>query len=123
VLGEPAQATAPRRVAMAGGLQVHERATPGGVAVREFVGADGRVFAVAWHGRLKPDLHALLGAYASDYEAAARETMQRRPGLRRNVQLQRGDLVVQASGYLNSFSGRAYLASRLPAGVGVDALR
>jgi hypothetical protein len=64
----------------------------------------------------------LLGSHAPAFAAAARDAMKT-PGLRRHVVLQRDDLVVRSSGHLNAFTGRAYLRSRVPTNVDVDAIR
>lgn len=111
-----------RALRVAAQVQAHEITMADGSSVREFVSADGVVFAVAWHTRSKPRLEPLLGEHAPSYAAAAGEAM-RQPRMRRSALLQRGDLVVEASGHLNSFVGRAYLRSRVPAGVSVDELR
>ena len=93
-----------------------------GSSIREYTTAGGIVFAVAWSTRFKPDLAALLGQHAVTYAAAASEAMKA-PGIRRQVDLRRGDLVVQSAGRMNAFVGKAWLRSLVPAGVDVDALR
>jgi len=102
--------------------QVHEIVMADGSRIREFVSADGVVFAVAWNTRLKPDLQALLGLHHSAYMAAAREAL-RQPGVHRHVVLRQGDLVVHSSGHLNSFVGKAYVPSLVPRGTDLDAIR
>ncbi len=93
-----------------------------GSSIREFISPDGIVFAVSWSTRFKPNLESLLGTHAAGYAAAASEAM-RTPGIRRNVALQRGDLVVHSTTHLNAFVGRAYLRSLVPQGIGADELR
>jgi len=93
-----------------------------GSSIREYTNAGGIVFAVAWSTRFKPDLTALLGQHAVAYAAAASEVMKA-PGIRRQVELRQGDLVVQSAGRLNAFIGKAWLRSLVPEGVDVDALR
>ena len=93
-----------------------------GSSIREFVTPSGVVFAVAWSTRFKPDLEALLGAHATTYATAASEAL-RLPGIRRHVELRRGDLVVRSTAHLNAYVGTAWLQSLVPQGVGVDALR
>ena len=97
----------------------HETTTAAGTLVRQFVSADGRVFAVAWSGPAKPDLRELLGTYFADF-TDARDPTQRSHGQRR---LENADLVVQSGGRMRAFSGRAYLPSKLPTGVLLDDLR
>jgi Protein of unknown function (DUF2844) len=103
----------------AAGYAVHELDTPAGTAVRQFAGADGTVFAVAWQGPFLPDLRTLLGAYFQPYAQAARAKRSRRGPLHLEV----GGLVVESSGHMRSFRGRAYLSDRLPEGVTLDAIR
>jgi len=110
------------RVSASPAAQVHEISAPDGSTIREYALANGTVFAVAWSTRLKPDLESLLGKYHIDYAAAAGEAM-RRPGIRRRAALARGDLVVHSSGYLNTFSGKAYVPSLVPAGFNIDGIR
>ena len=55
------------RVTPSQGYAIHEMQSPGTV-LREFVGADGRVFAVSWHGPSNPDLRQVLGSYYANYE-------------------------------------------------------
>jgi hypothetical protein len=113
---------AARKTTAAGGVQIHEISSPDGSTVKEFVAANGIVFAVVWHTRLKPDLEQLLGRHHADYAAAASEAMKR-PGIQRNVVLRRGDVVVQSSGHLNAFVGKAYVPSLIPAGFSIDDIR
>lgn len=103
-------------------VRTHEITLADGSSIRQFVTPGGIVFAVAWSTRFKPDLAALLGAHAASYAAAASEAM-RAPGIRRHVELRRGDLVVQSTAHLNSHVGKAWLQSLVPEGVRVDALR
>jgi hypothetical protein len=103
--------------------RVHIQTMPDGSTIRQFVGADGRIYAVAWNTRSKPRLDLLLGTHFANFEAGGREAMRLRPGVMHSASVQRGDLVVEASAHLNAHVGRAYLRSRLPVGVPLDALR
>ena len=98
--------------------KVHEIQLPTGTMLREFVGADGKVFAVAWNGPSKPDLRQALGKYFDAMVSAPRTKFQDRKHLR----IQQGDLVVQGSGHMRALSGRAYLASAIPSGVNLGDL-
>ena len=95
------------------GYRVHEIQLPGGTLLREFVAPDGNVFAVAWNGPTKPDLRQALGKYFDAMVSAPKPKFADR----RHLQIQQGDLVVQGSGHMRAFSGRAYLASAIPSGV------
>ena len=98
--------------------RVHEMTLNTATVVREFVGLDGNVFAVAWHGPYMPNLRQTLGKYFDTMVSAPRAGRQDR----NHVQIQAGDLVVQNGGHMRSFSGRAYLASAIPAGVNMGDL-
>ncbi|HXP64722.1 MAG TPA: DUF2844 domain-containing protein [Steroidobacteraceae bacterium] len=100
------------------GYRVHEIQLPSGTVMREFVGTDGKVFAVAWQGPTRPDLRQALGQYFDSYLSAPRSKFADR----RHVQVQQGDLIVQAGGHMGALSGRAYLASAVPSGVSIGDL-
>jgi len=100
------------------GYRVHEIQLPGGTLLREFVAPDGNVFAVAWNGPTKPDLRQALGKYFDAMVSAPKPKFADR----RHLQIQQGDLVVQGSGHMRAFSGRAYLASAIPSGVNLGDL-
>lgn len=110
-----AAATTQRTLALSAGVQVYERASGDGGVIREYVSADGVVFAVSWNTRFKPRLSELLGRYHEAYAAAASEAL-RRPGIQRQSVLQAQDLVVRSTSHLNVFSGRAFVPSLVPAG-------
>jgi hypothetical protein len=98
--------------------RIHEIQLPSGTLLREFVAPDGNVFAVAWNGPTKPNLRQALGRYFDTYVSAPRPKFADR----RHVQIQQGDLIVQGSGHMRAFSGRAYLASAIPSGVNLGDL-
>lgn len=98
--------------------RVHEIRLPGGTLLREFVAPGGNVFAVAWNGPTKPNLRQALGKYFDAMVSAPKPKFADR----RHLQIQQGDLVVQSSGHMRAFSGRAYLASAIPSGVNLGDL-
>ena len=100
-----------------GPYTVHTIALPSGTVVREYAGADGIVFGVAWEGPTLPDLKTTLGT-AFDRFAAASPTRGGSP-----LAVSADDLVVYSGGHLRAFSGRAYLPHALPAGVDADVVR
>jgi uncharacterized protein DUF2844 len=100
------------------GYRVHEIQLPTGTVMREFVAPNGNVFAVAWRGPTRPDLHQALGQYFGAFTAAPRSKLSDR----RHVQIQQGDLVVQSGGHMRALSGRAYLLSAIPSGVNIGDL-
>jgi hypothetical protein len=92
---------------------------PDGTLLREFVAPDGNVFAVAWNGPTQPNLRQALGKHFDALVAAPRAKIADH----RHLQIQQGDLVVQASGHMRAaISGRAYLASAIPSGVNLGDL-
>jgi hypothetical protein len=100
------------------GYRVHEIQLPSGTLVREYVGADGNVFAVTWRGPFMPNLRQTLGQYFDEYSAAA----QASHADRNRLQVRQSDLVVQISGHMRAYSGRAYLPQAIPSGVSVGDL-
>ncbi len=95
------------------GFRVHEIQLPSGTSVREFVGADGKVFAVAWRGPVPPNLRQMLGRFFEPFATAAGA---RRTG-HSHLQVRTADLVVQSGGHMRAFAGRAYLPQSVPNGV------
>jgi len=114
VPGEAARMKAAVRVAGHDSYSVHEMKTPQGTVVREYVGPAGVVFAVTWHGPFNPDLQQLFGNYWQQYLTASaiypshnhRQQVINEPGL-----------VVQRSGRMRAFSGRAWIPGMLPQNV------
>ena len=101
------------------GYRLHELQLPSGTKVREFAGADGKVFAVAWNGPVPPNLRQMLGRYFDPLVTAA-STKRTSHG---HLQVQTNDLVVQAGGHMRAFAGRAYLPQSVPNGVDLGELR
>ena len=102
-----------------GNYRVHEIRLPSGTVLREYAAIGGNVFAVAWSGPAIPDLRQALGRYFDVYVAAA----QAKQGARRHLQIEQSGFVMQSSGRMRAFSGRAYLAQALPPGTSVDEIR
>ncbi len=128
-LGGGADSIEADRAAMKGQVQtrqgsaysVHQIQGTQGTAVREYLSADGVVFAVAWQGPFVPDLQQLLGSYFDMYVQGVKEEKARYVG-RHPLNLQLPGLVVQRSGHLRAESGRAYLPEKVPLGVNVEGL-
>jgi hypothetical protein len=101
------------------GYRLHEIQLPSGTRVREFVAADGKVFAVAWNGPVPPNLRQMLGRFFDPFVTAA--------GAKRtehsHLQVQTPELVVQSGGHMRAFAGRAYLPAGVPNGVDLGELR
>ena len=99
--------------------RVHEIQLPSRTVLREFAAPGGNVFAVTWSGPAIPDLQQALGRYFDVYVTAA----QAKHGDRRHFQIEQSEFVMQSSGHMRAFSGRAYLPQALPPGVSPDEIR
>ena len=97
---------------------VHEISAASGTVVREFVSPAGKVFGVAWSGPAMPDMRQVLGPYFDTYVAALAQRKARGP-----VNVVLPGLVVQSSGHMRSFSGKAYLPDAVPAGVASEEIK
>ena len=96
---------------------MHEIQAANGTVVREYLSAEGKVFAIAWHGPWIPDMHQLLGSYFDQYAQA--NQAQRGARMRRGpILINQPGLVVQIGGHPRAFTGRAYVPEMLPSGVG-----
>lgn len=119
IAADQAHMKATRRIVGTPQFTVHEIQAPSGTLIKEYISAQGQVFAVAWQGPLMPDLQQLLGSYFDEYKTAARA---KRTG-RGSVQVRRPGLVVQSGGHMRAFSGRAYIPQLLPTGVTADDIK
>jgi len=100
---------------------VHQIKAPTGTTVREYVSPTGTVFAVAWNGPFLPDMRQLLGTYFDQYSAGAKADKASYVG-RRPLNVQLPGLVVQMTGHVRDYHGRAYLPNQVPAGVKAEDL-
>jgi hypothetical protein len=118
---QPAQARmkAALRVSTNEGITVHEISSAHGSSVREYAGADGRVFAVAWNGPANPDLKQLLGNYYAQFQQAGTSAH----GNHRHLSIKQPDLVFENSGRMRAFAGRAWVPSLLPQNFSTDDIR
>jgi hypothetical protein len=98
--------------------RVQEIQLPSGTVVREFSTLAGTVFAVAWRGPAIPDLKQILGAYYGAFTAASGTSR----GGRHRLVIRQNDFVMQSSGHMRAFTGRAYLPRAVPPGVTEDEL-
>lgn len=94
---------------------VVESAYDGGTQ-KEYVAADGTVFAVTWEGRAHTDPSQILGSYQQDLQSARRfhQAMKGQHFERGPVKLSSGDLVYETSGHMGKVHGRAYVPSLIP---------
>jgi hypothetical protein len=82
-----------------------------GVRVREYVSAEGRVFGISWQGPTIPDLRSLLGEHFDASQAALKSRPRRR---RATTSIHTAEIVVEMSGHMRAFHGRAYIPALLP---------
>ncbi|HEY2000104.1 DUF2844 domain-containing protein [Paraburkholderia sp.] len=97
---------------------VQETTFGNGTVVREYLGANGSVFGIAWHGPQMPQLTDLLGTYFPQYLAGVQAVRAARGGGHGPVAVEQSGLVVRSGGHMGSFTGQAWLPQALPAGVG-----
>ena len=111
-------ATAPT-VSSTGRFELHESRTADGGVVRQYVNAQGTVFAVTWSARFRPNLQQLLGAHYADYLAAARGR-----GTGHHVfSVSTPDFVLGIVQRPRGSAGTAHLPALLPAGVRPEELQ
>ena len=101
------------RPAATGALQKQELQLPSGTVVTEYLNGSGLVYAVSWIGPRLPDLQQVLGNYFANYQSAAKQPVVRH----RLVRLSSADIVIESSGKMRAFVGRAWVPAMLPAGV------
>lgn len=113
VQADTARLRAAVKVTAHANYRLHEATLPSGTKLREFVGPDGKVFAVAWNGPTVPNLRQCFGRYFEPFVSAARTQRSGHSHLR----VRTGDLVVESGGHMRAFAGRAYLTDAVPSGV------
>ena len=116
------KATAQIKMAPGGAYSVHELQSPFKTMVREYVSSDGRVFGVAWKGPFIPDMRQILGTYFQQYSTAASQARSKHAG-HRPLNIQQPGLVVQTSGHMRAYWGRAYAPDLVPQGVNPEEIR
>jgi hypothetical protein len=105
---------------------VHEIQSASGTVVREYLSADGKVFAVTFRGPFLPDIRQILGDYFEQYSAARQAQVAQNPNMRRArrpVVVDEPGLNVQIGGHPRAFAGRAYVPGMLPAGVQLEEIQ
>ena len=105
------------RVTQNASFAVHEIASPTGVVLREFVGADGKVFALSWHGLVNPDLRQVLGSYYPRFEQAVTTRIH---SSHRQLTISEPGFVFQNTGRTRAFAGRVWVPAMLPANFSTD---
>lgn len=103
------------------GYMLHEMRSDTGTTVREYVSPTGTVFAVAWKGPYAPNLRQLLGSQFEQYEQAMKTPTGR--ASHGPVVIRLPNLVVQLSGHMGDYFGRAYIPDKVPAGMSLESVR
>jgi hypothetical protein len=88
-----------------------------GTVIRQYVSPTGVVYAVTWHGHRMPNLNEIFGSYAA--ELSRRDRIR---GGRHNMALDGTNFMMRATGHGQTFAGRAWVPSLVPAGVDLDAV-
>jgi hypothetical protein len=101
------------------GYSVNTTTLASGTTVREYVGANGVVFAVAWNGPFLPDLRELLGQH---FTALAGESARRPKAGRNGVRVAHPGVTIESTGHMRAYAGRAWVDSLLPAGFDTDTI-
>ena len=123
---DSARMNASRQVAQHDSYAIHQIKAPQGTVINEYVSQDGRVFAVSWHGQFPPQMQQILGTYFQQYvtalQAQSSQSQSKVYG-HRPLNLQLPGLVVQTSGHMGSYSGRAYIPEMLPRASLIDQIQ
>jgi hypothetical protein len=98
------------RITSSAAFTVHEITTSNGTVVREYLSPDGKVFAVSWRGPGIPDLRQMLGDYYGQFAQAASAPQRSH----HRLMIEQPGLVVQSSGHMRAFFGRAWAPALLP---------
>jgi hypothetical protein len=86
---------------------------PSTTTLHEYIGADGRVFALSWAGPSLPNFGTLLGEYAAVMDAEVRSAPVAGRG---GLSISTPTFMLQSGGRAGAFSGKAWIPERLPAG-------
>jgi len=87
--------------------------------VKEYVAPGGLVFGISWRGPTMPELQNLLGSYFPEFQRSAQSAGPHH----RALAVRTDRLVVESSGHLRAFRGRAYATSLLPGNVSEEAVQ
>jgi hypothetical protein len=101
------------------GYSVSTTTLANGTTVREYVGADGVVFAVTWKGPFLPDLRELLGQH---FATLTGESARHPKAGRGQVRVAQPDVTIESGGHMRAYTGHAWINRLLPAGFDTDTL-
>lgn len=86
------------------------------LGIHEFVGKDGKVFALTWHGNKHPDFKNLLGSHFAEFQAAIAQARRQRIHGGASI-VEQGNLHLEIGGRMRSVYGKVWLTDKIPAGV------
>ncbi len=98
---------------------LHEITTAAGDRVREYVSADGAVFATTWSGHSMPDLKVVLAAHYTEYTAGA----QAHRASHHVFSMDTDRLVLRVVKLPRGLAGSARVPALVPAGMSVQDIR
>lgn len=107
------------RATAVAGYTVKEITLPSGTVLREYVSAEGKVFAVTWQGMTPPDLQQTLGTYFEQFKAAAAAPHAGH----HHLSINQPELVLSTGGHMRAMNGKAYVPALLPPNFSVDDIK
>jgi len=119
VAADTAKMKGQARATPAAGYTISEIQLPSGTVVREYVSAEGKVFAVTWKGPAVPDLRQTLGTYFEQFKASAAAPHAGH----HHLTVRQPDLVVHTGGHMRAWVGKAYVPSMLPPNLPLDEIK
>ena len=93
-----------------------------GLRVHQFMGSDGKVFALVWQGKKHPDFSLVMGAHLAEFQRAFAQAKQNRHG-RGPIMIDVGDFHLEMGGHAMAVHGRAWMTNQIPGGVDKNELR
>lgn len=102
-----------------GAYTVSESTLESGTTVKEFIDAQGMVFAVQWVGPVMPELDDLLGTHFKTFQSHTKQ-MRSQGQFRTAVNIARSDVVVRSNGRMRNYFGSAYVPALVPPQVNID---
>ena len=102
-----------------GAYTVSESMLESGTTVKEFIDAQGMVFAVQWVGPVMPELDDLLGTHFKTFQSHTKQ-MRSQGQFRAAVNMARSDVVVRSNGRMRNYFGNAYIPTLVPTQVNIN---
>ena|ERR1035437_133273 len=113
--------TAKTNVTQTSGFSTHEFVQRK-ITIRQFAGSNGKVFAVAWHGKVHPDLNVLMGDHFDKFQRALSQAKKNHHG-RSLIEIDLDGFHLEMGGHAMAVYGRTWLTQQIPVDVNTNALR